>query len=204
MNRIQKYNSSGNWERAWGKNVVPRVSPGPSPDYLGFEICTTTFCQGGSAGELGGELSSPTGVAADPAGKVYVADQFNERIQKYDSAGNWERAWGKDVVASPPAAPAPPPESVLCRGEQATIVGTNGPDRRSGTPGKDVIAGLGGNDILFGLAGNDVICGGAGKDTLKGGGGNDKLYGEAGNDGLKGGPGKDILKGGAGRDKQIQ
>jgi hypothetical protein len=91
-----------------------------------------------------------------------------------------------------------------CKGQPATIVGTNGRDVRKGTSGKDVMVGLGGNDKLSGLAGNDLICGGAGKDTLKGGKGNDKLFGEAGKDTLKGGPGKDKLKGGAGKDKQVQ
>ncbi len=48
-----------------------------------------------------------------------------------------------------------------CRGQPATIVGTNSSDVRKGTPGKDVIVGLGGNDKLSGLAANDLICGGA-------------------------------------------
>jgi hypothetical protein len=91
-----------------------------------------------------------------------------------------------------------------CKGQPATIVGTNGRDVRKGTSGKDVMVGLGGNDKLSGLAGNDLICGGAGKDTLKGGKGNDKLFGGAGKDTLKGGPGKDKLNGGAGKDKQVQ
>jgi hypothetical protein len=117
-----------------------------------------------------------------------------------------------------PAPPAPP----TCRGEQATVVGTDGADQIGGTPGADVIVGLGGNDKLSGLAGNDLICGAKGNDTLKGGAGNDqlsgqkgndklygqkgndKLSGKAGNDTLKGGPGKDTLKGGAGKDKQVQ
>jgi uncharacterized protein (DUF2147 family) len=201
-NRVQKFDSSGNFERAWGKDVIPHEL-GPSPDYTGFEICTTFYCQGGQFGSLGGELGDPTGVASDSAGKVYVADYYNSRIQRYDSAGNWERAWGRDVIANP-STPVPTPDSVRCNGELATIVGTGGPDRRSGTPGKDVIAGLGGKDQLVGLGGNDVICGGPGSDIVKGGPGNDKLYGEAGQDTLRGGSGKDVLKGGAGKDQQIQ
>jgi Ca2+-binding RTX toxin-like protein len=98
----------------------------------------------------------------------------------------------------------PATSRTACKGEPATIVGTEGNDVRRGTPSKDVIAGLGGDDKLRGLAGNDVICGGAGNDTLKGGKGRDKLYGEVGKDKLKGGPGKDKLKGGPGRDKQLQ
>ena len=163
--------SSGNWERACGKNVVPRLI-GPPDTSTGFEICTVAvICGAGASGDLGGEFSGAAGVAADAAGKVYVVDQGNLRIQKFDPSGNWERAWGKDVVAPPPAPPAP---SASCRGKQATIVGTEADDVRKGTSGKDVIAGLGGNDTLSGLGGKDLICGGAGKDTLKGGAGKDK------------------------------
>ena len=95
-------------------------------------------------------------------------------------------------------------DDATCKGQPATIVGTNGRDVRKGTSGRDVMVGLGGNDKLSGLAGNDLICGGAGKDKLKGGKGNDKLLGEAGKDTLKGGAGNDKLKGGAGKDKQVQ
>ena len=103
--------------------------------------------------------------------------------------------------------------SCTCKGEQATIVGTNGDDQRSGTPGRDVMVGFAGNDTLSGLEGDDAICGGLGNDTLSGGPGNDtlvgqkgkdRLYGEAGNDALEGGKGTDKLKGGPGKDKQVQ
>jgi len=89
--RIQKFDSAGNFQRAWGKDVVTGGG-------TGFEVCTAAAsCQAGSTGGLGGELSSPAGVAADAAGNVYVADISNSRIQKFDSAGNFQRAWGKDV-----------------------------------------------------------------------------------------------------------
>ena len=66
----------------------------------GFEICIdVTSCQAGTVGELGGELGSAYDVAADGAGNVYVADYGNNRIQKFDSFGNFVLAWGKDVVA---------------------------------------------------------------------------------------------------------
>jgi Ca2+-binding RTX toxin-like protein len=112
--------------------------------------------------------------------------------------------------AAPAPAPAAPTASGSCRGIQATIVGTEGNDVRTGTPGADVMLGLGGNDTLSGLAGNDVICGAKGSDTLKGGKGKDTLAGQKGDDTLKGGPGKDklsgkkgndTLKGGGGNDK---
>src|SRR5215216_523160 len=67
----------------------------------GFEICTVAAsCQPGTLeglGGLGGELTFPVAVAVDPGGNVYVAE--GDRMQKFDSSGNWERAWGKNVVA---------------------------------------------------------------------------------------------------------
>ncbi|MGH2957148.1 MAG: hypothetical protein ACRDL6_09155 [Solirubrobacterales bacterium] len=90
--RIQKFDSAGNFERAWGKDV--RLSGGTD-----FEICTVAAdCKGGVTGTLGGELARPESVAADAAGNVYVADSFNDRIQMFDSDGNFQRTWGKDVL----------------------------------------------------------------------------------------------------------
>ncbi len=86
--------------------------------------------------------------------------------------------------------------SCVCKGEKATVRGTDGPDELSGTPARDVIAALGGKDKVSGLAGKDLICGGGGRDTLKGGKGRDKLYGQKGKDKLRGGGGKDRCVGG--------
>ncbi len=92
-NRIQKFNASGTWERAWGKDVVT----GGGTD---FEICTVpASCKVGATGGLGGELDFPHGLATDAAGNVYAADFDNDRIQVFDASGAWQRAWGKDVIA---------------------------------------------------------------------------------------------------------
>jgi hypothetical protein len=100
--RIQKFDSSGNFLRAWGKDVIDPASPGDTG--TGFEICVAgvNTCKAGTAGTLGGEMGSPFDVAADLAGNVYVADRDNHRIQKFDSSGNFLRAWGKDVAAAGP------------------------------------------------------------------------------------------------------
>lgn len=87
-----------------------------------------------------------------------------------------------------------------CRGQRATITGTNGPDRITGTKGNDVIAGLGGDDIINAAGGNDVICGGSGKDGINAGGGDDYADGGSGDDSLRGDTGNDTLFGGAGAD----
>ena len=90
-NRIQEFDSSGNWLRAFGADV------GGS----GVDVCTVAAsCQAGSRGGLGGEMNGPAGVATDAAGNVYVADAFNNRIEEFDSSGNWLRAFGADVGGS--------------------------------------------------------------------------------------------------------
>jgi sugar lactone lactonase YvrE len=93
-NRIQKFDSLGNFQRAWGRDVDIGVGGG-------YEICTVAAsCKVGATGGLGGELNNPGGIATDAAGSVYVADTGNNRIQKFDSLGNFQRAWGKDVITS--------------------------------------------------------------------------------------------------------
>jgi tripartite motif-containing protein 71 len=103
-NRIQKFDSSGNFLRAWGTDVV---LTGPDDTVGGgFEICVAAngdVCKAAAANTgLGGDLRSPVGVAVDGAGDVYVADADNHRIQKFTSSGAFLRTWGEDVVASGP------------------------------------------------------------------------------------------------------
>lgn len=91
--RIQTFDSSGNFLRAWGKNVS--ISGGSGS----LEVCSVaTDCKAGEIGGLGGELNFPFGLAVDPSGAVYVADGENNRIQKFDASGNFVRAWGRNVV----------------------------------------------------------------------------------------------------------
>jgi hypothetical protein len=95
--RIQKFDSSGTFLRAWGKDVA---SSGPGDTGTGFEVCVAAngdTCQAGTAGGVGGEFNFPIGVATDPAGAVYVTEGSNNRVQKFDSSGNWQLAWGRNV-----------------------------------------------------------------------------------------------------------
>jgi hypothetical protein len=41
-----------------------------------------------------GQFKYPTGVATDPAGNIYVAEQVNNRIQKFSSTGVYVTQWG--------------------------------------------------------------------------------------------------------------
>ncbi len=55
-----------------------------------------TFAESGS---FGGELNNPRDVAVSGTGDAYVADEKNNRIERFDSNGNFVSAWGKDVIA---------------------------------------------------------------------------------------------------------
>jgi sugar lactone lactonase YvrE len=48
----------------------------------------------GAYGSEDGQFKYPYGVAVDGSGDVYVADFYNHRIQKFDSAGNFVTKWG--------------------------------------------------------------------------------------------------------------
>lgn len=90
-NRISEFDSAGNFLRTWGNDVDTGGGGG-------FEICTVApSCQFGTAGGLGGEMSFPSGIALDGAGNVYITEAGGQRVQKFDSTGNFLAAWGQDV-----------------------------------------------------------------------------------------------------------
>ena len=95
--RIEKYDASGNFTGAFGKDV------NTADIGTGFEICTVAAsCKAGVAGDRAGAFNFPKGVATDAAGNVYVSDLENNRIQKFDSSGHFLRAFGKDVDSTQP------------------------------------------------------------------------------------------------------
>ncbi len=49
----------------------------------------------GSQGFADGQFYLPWGIAVDGAGNVYVADTNNNRVQKFDAAGNFVTKWGR-------------------------------------------------------------------------------------------------------------
>ncbi|MBK8293427.1 MAG: hypothetical protein IPK93_01110 [Solirubrobacterales bacterium] len=97
-NRVQKFDSSGNFLRTWGKGV-DSVSAGD-----GYEVCTVAAdCKTGVPGSSGGEFRGGLqGVAASTSGLVYVVDNGSDRIQVFDTAGGFLGTSGKDVDSVAP------------------------------------------------------------------------------------------------------
>lgn len=87
--RVTEFDSSGAFIRSWGWGVDDGTSA--------LQTCTSS-CQAGISGSGNGQFSNPeTGIAVDPSGNVYVADQGNERVQEFDASGagvSFTRAWG--------------------------------------------------------------------------------------------------------------
>ena len=48
----------------------------------------------GSEGNGDGQLNNPYGITTDNAGRVYVADTRNNRIEMFDSNGHFIAQWG--------------------------------------------------------------------------------------------------------------
>jgi hypothetical protein len=100
-NRVQRFDRSGNFELAWGKDVIRGTSVGNTGD--GYEICDVAIsgiagCKGGGVGSLEGEFKRATGIAVNQAtGHVYVLDTNNRRVQEFDLDGQFVSAWGWGV-----------------------------------------------------------------------------------------------------------
>jgi streptogramin lyase len=84
-NRIQKFDSNGTSLLMWGWGVDDGSSE--------FQTCTSG-CQSGISGAGDGQFDDPIGVWVDASGIVYVAGQYNHRIQKFDSTGTFLGKWG--------------------------------------------------------------------------------------------------------------
>lgn len=56
----------------------------------------------GTEGLGNGQFQSPTDLVVDVSGNIYVADRYNNRIQKFDRNGNFITKWGYFYEASNP------------------------------------------------------------------------------------------------------
>lgn len=107
---------------AWGADVD--ATPAGGSDY---ETCTVAAeCKAGVGSTGNGALDLPSnagsGIAVDQdTGEVYVSDTGNNRVNVYDGAGTFLRAFGYDVVASGPGQVAGPDER-----QQLTVKASGG------------------------------------------------------------------------------
>jgi peptidoglycan hydrolase-like protein with peptidoglycan-binding domain/sugar lactone lactonase YvrE len=78
--RIQKFDSNMTFIKMWGWGVDDGSNE--------FQICTSS-CQRGGEGSGNGQFSAPHGIAIDGSGTVYVTDTQNNRVETFDSDGNF-------------------------------------------------------------------------------------------------------------------
>ena len=92
--------------------TVPRIAwTEAPPQFLGMW---------GTTGSGPGQLSSPSGIAVDAAGLVYVTDQNNSRVCKFTSTGQFILAWGS--VGSGPGQFHSPTELTIDNAGQILVV----------------------------------------------------------------------------------
>jgi tripartite motif-containing protein 71 len=65
--------------------LIPAAASAQTPVYI---------TQWGTNGTGDGQFDFPYGVAVDASGNVYVADYYNNRIQKFTSSGTFLTKWG--------------------------------------------------------------------------------------------------------------
>lgn len=86
--RIDEFTTTGAFVKTWGWGVRDGAN--------NFEGCTNA-CQAGSSGGGAGQMATPSDVAIDSAGNVYVADSNNYRVDEFSSSGTSVKAWGWGV-----------------------------------------------------------------------------------------------------------
>ena len=88
-NRIQKYDSSGNFVNTFGWGVQDGSNQ--------LQVCSSG-CQDGTSGSGQGQFSSLAGLAVDTNGNIFVTDteDNSNRIQKFSSNAAYVTQWGGD------------------------------------------------------------------------------------------------------------
>jgi DNA-binding beta-propeller fold protein YncE len=89
-NRVDVFTTAGAFARAFGADV--EAGPGTGG------VCTAACERGAPTPEAGG-MDGPSGLAVDGAGKVYVADSGNNRVDVFSTAGTFLYAFGQNVNA---------------------------------------------------------------------------------------------------------
>ncbi len=100
-NRIEEFDSDGNFLRMWGKDVNVSTGGDICPEAPG-DVCEANPSFGDTGGDAAGWFNHPVGIAVDnsngpTAGSVYVVDLGNNRVQRFTADGEFVLTWGKAV-----------------------------------------------------------------------------------------------------------
>ncbi|UCE64584.1 MAG: hypothetical protein JSU59_05475, partial [Nitrospirota bacterium] len=76
--------------------ITPEGESPESEEIMAIPSPYLTVFQFGTEGMDDGEFKSPTGIAVDKDGNIYVADTDNHSIQKFDKEGKFLARWGDE------------------------------------------------------------------------------------------------------------
>jgi uncharacterized membrane protein/sugar lactone lactonase YvrE len=110
--RIQKFDATGKWLAIFGNGRGDGDG-----QFKRYEDPAT----GAEAAGTG-----PAGIAVDASGNVYVADTWNHRIQKFDSAGKFVTKWGSFIYIGDAAAAQDPERDRKFYGPRGLAIGPEG------------------------------------------------------------------------------
>ncbi len=88
-NRVEEFNEKNEFLRTFGWGVTDAKSE--------FEICTVS-CKAGIAGTGAGQFKEPKGIAVTAAGRVYVTDAANNRVETFKEKGEFIATFGWGVT----------------------------------------------------------------------------------------------------------
>lgn len=83
-NRVQHFSADGTFIQQWGGKSPDCPYPGSTPS----DVPSGTFCE-------------PWGIAVGGDDSVYVADTWNNRVQKFTADGQFIRMWGHGIAQDP-------------------------------------------------------------------------------------------------------
>jgi hypothetical protein len=160
--RIVVLDANGDFKFAFGRDVVVEGGVGDTATDL-FEKCTVAAdCKVGVTGGGGGQLNAPQGVAINQAtGDVFVREPSgtNRRVQQFDAAGSFVRAWGFNVVIEGTSGDTPTDQFEVCAVaadcQSASALGSNaGQFGSSSTNGGGIAVSPVNGHVLVGDPGN--------------------------------------------------